>query len=104
MPFTATRRWAVGKEASRSRAIFTNRRSTSSSRPVKSAGATATKKWLGEWRVQSISMRLLFLSFLAAAILPAQTYDLVIANGRVIDPETNLDGVRSIGINGGAVA
>ena len=49
-------------------------------------------------------MRLLFLSFLAAAILPAQTYDLVIANGRVIDPETNLDGVRSIGINGGTVA
>jgi hypothetical protein len=49
-------------------------------------------------------MRLLFLSFLAAAILPAQTYDLVIANGRVIDPETNLDGVRSVGITGGAVA
>lgn len=49
-------------------------------------------------------MRLLFLSFLAAAILPAQTYDLVIANGRVIDPETNLDAVRSVGITGGTVA
>src|SRR5205809_377556 len=42
-------------------------------------------------QVQSFTMRLLFLSFLFATILPAQTYDLVIANGRVIDPETNLD-------------
>jgi len=27
-----------------------------------------------------------------------ETYDLVIANGRVIDPESGLDAVRSIGI------
>lgn len=34
----------------------------------------------------------------------AQTYDLVIHGGRVIDPETNLDAVRDIGINGAAIA
>jgi dihydroorotase len=31
-------------------------------------------------------------------------YDLVILNGRVIDPESNLDAVRNIGIKGGSVA
>lgn len=30
-------------------------------------------------------------------------YDLVIANGRVIDPESNLDAVRNIGINGNRI-
>jgi N-acyl-D-glutamate deacylase len=32
------------------------------------------------------------------------TFDLVLANGRVIDPETGLDGVRSIGIRDGRIA
>lgn len=31
-------------------------------------------------------------------------YDLVIANGRVIDPETKLDAVRFVGISGGRIA
>jgi N-acyl-D-aspartate/D-glutamate deacylase len=31
-------------------------------------------------------------------------YDLVIANGRVIDPESGLDGVRNIGVNGKTIA
>src|SRR5450759_4063789 len=34
----------------------------------------------------------------------AQTYDLAIANGRVLDPATNLDAVRHIGIRGGQIA
>ncbi len=34
----------------------------------------------------------------------AQTYDIVIHGGRVIDPETNLDGVRDVGINGKKIA
>ncbi len=34
----------------------------------------------------------------------AQTFDLVIANGRVIDPETELDAVRHIGIRDGVIA
>jgi N-acyl-D-aspartate/D-glutamate deacylase len=33
----------------------------------------------------------------------AQTFDLVIHGGRVIDPETHLDAVRDIGINGGMI-
>jgi len=33
-----------------------------------------------------------------ASIVYAQNYDLVINNGRVIDPETKLDAVRNVGI------
>jgi N-acyl-D-aspartate/D-glutamate deacylase len=35
---------------------------------------------------------------------PAQSYDLVIANGRVMDPESGLDAVRHVGIRGGTIA
>jgi len=41
-----------------------------------------------------------FLLLLLAGTLSAQTWDLVIANGRVIDPETGLDAVRWVGIRG----
>jgi hypothetical protein len=43
---------------------------------------------------------------LAAAAVPAhaQTYDVVILNGRVMDPETNLDAVRNVGIKDGRIA
>jgi N-acyl-D-aspartate/D-glutamate deacylase len=34
---------------------------------------------------------------------PVPAYDLVIANGRVIDPESGLDGVRHVGIRGGKI-
>jgi len=34
----------------------------------------------------------------------AETYDLVIANGRVMDPESGLDAVRNVGIRSGKVA
>ncbi|EAV43529.1 D-glutamate deacylase [Stappia aggregata IAM 12614] len=34
----------------------------------------------------------------------AQNYDLVINNGRVMDPETNFDGVRNVGIKDGKIA
>ena len=36
--------------------------------------------------------------------LLAQQYDLVLANGRVMDPASNLDAVRFIGIRGGKIA
>jgi len=39
----------------------------------------------------------------AAPFQAAGVYDLVIANGRVIDPESGLDGVRHIGIVSGVV-
>ncbi|MEO5814992.1 MAG: amidohydrolase family protein [Gemmatimonadaceae bacterium] len=34
----------------------------------------------------------------------AQTYDVVIANGRVIDPESKLDAIRAVGITNGRIA
>lgn len=39
----------------------------------------------------------------AAACGPSTTYDLVIANGRVMDPESGLDAVRNVGIRAGRV-
>jgi dihydroorotase len=42
--------------------------------------------------------------FLAAAPLLAQPFDLVINNGRVLDPASNLNAVRHLGIRGGKIA
>ena len=39
-----------------------------------------------------------------AALLRAQAFDLVIANGRVMDPESGLDAVRNVGISGRTIA
>src|SRR5688572_7108473 len=39
-----------------------------------------------------------------ATFVEAQTFDLVIANGRVIDPESGLDQIRHIGISGRTIA
>ncbi len=56
-------------------------------------------------------MRRWSLAFLAATLLGAPLahaqsapYDIVIRNGRVIDPESGLDAVRSVGIRGGKIA
>src|SRR3954471_4898520 len=35
---------------------------------------------------------------------PAPSYDLVVANGRALDPESGLDAVRHVGIKGGKIA
>ncbi len=46
------------------------------------------------------------LIILVMAMLPAfaqETYDIVISNGRVMDPETGLDAVRNVGIRGQSV-
>lgn len=37
-------------------------------------------------------------------VLGSADYDLVILNGRVIDPETKLDGIRHVGIRGGRIS
>ena len=53
---------------------------------------------------------LLITALLFSAPSPAQstpapaTYDIVLSNGRVIDPETKLDAIRNIGINDGKIA
>jgi len=46
---------------------------------------------------------LLWVAFMLAAPVLAQQYDIVLANGRVMDPESNLDGVRNVGIRGGKI-
>jgi N-acyl-D-glutamate deacylase len=38
------------------------------------------------------------------AFLPRAFYDIVLANGRVIDPETKFDAVRNVGIKDGRIA
>ena len=43
-------------------------------------------------------------AFGLAVSLHAQKFDLVIAGGRVIDPESGLDGIRNIGISGRSIA
>jgi len=49
--------------------------------------------------------RLAFLLFvLVAGIASAQPYDVVLAGGRAMDPETGLDAVRHVGIRDGRVA
>ena len=48
-------------------------------------------------------MKYFALAFLAAPML-AQTYDVVLANGRVIDPASGLDAVRNVGISNGHIA
>ncbi len=50
-----------------------------------------------------MSLRVLLL---LAAIVPGfpQTFDLILANGRILDPESNLDAPRHIGIRGGKIA
>ena len=41
--------------------------------------------------------------FLLLPSLVAQQYDIVLQGGRVIDPESNLDAVRNVGISGNTV-
>jgi N-acyl-D-aspartate/D-glutamate deacylase len=45
----------------------------------------------------------LMLLLATAACRPSESYDLVVANGRVMDPESGLDSVRHVGIRAGRV-
>ena len=46
----------------------------------------------------------LFLLALSTPIVSAQQFDVVLAGGRVMDPESGLDAVRNVGIRGGRIA
>src|SRR5881296_2789867 len=50
-----------------------------------------------------LTLMKLLLVLLAAPLL-AQQYDVVLANGRVIDPESGLDSIRHVGIRGPEIA
>ena len=45
-----------------------------------------------------------FLLWLLPSLLTAQIYDIVLQRGRVMDPESDLDAVRSVGITGNKIA
>src|SRR6202790_554264 len=45
-----------------------------------------------------------WIALVLGAPLIAQQYDIVLANGRVMDPESNLDAVRYVGIREGKIA
>lgn len=55
-------------------------------------------------RPASCRVMLTWALMLTTLPLAAQPYDLVIANGRVMDPATNLDGQRNIGVRNGKIA
>ena len=44
--------------------------------------------------------KILLIMSISTVLLQSQTYDIVIKNGRVMDPETGFDGVRNVGIRG----
>jgi N-acyl-D-aspartate/D-glutamate deacylase len=60
-----------------------------------------------EWRKRAATLALLAAAVaLTATSGPSngiETYDVVVANGRVMDPESGLDAVRSVGIRGGKI-
>jgi N-acyl-D-glutamate deacylase len=55
-------------------------------------------------KICTMLMAFLALGLSAAAPAVAADYDVVILNGRVMDPETNFDAVRNVGIKGGRIA
>jgi dihydroorotase len=60
------------------------------------------KEMLRRWAGNQISCATIVLVFWAAGAV-AQDFDIVIANGRVMDPASNLDSVRHVGIRAGKI-
>jgi N-acyl-D-aspartate/D-glutamate deacylase len=61
----------------------------------------------GSPRLAAVLMTLLTLPAISASVVKAQNaaeFDIVLANGRVIDPESNTDAVRYVGIRGNKIA
>jgi N-acyl-D-aspartate/D-glutamate deacylase len=61
----------------------------------------------GAWSFPVITVLMTLLLTLSASIVKAQKageFDIVLANGRVMDPESNLDAIRYVGIRGGKIA
>jgi N-acyl-D-aspartate/D-glutamate deacylase len=54
--------------------------------------------------VQLVAASLCLVVLKAGLVTHAQGFDLVIANGRLVDPESNVDAVRHIGITAGKIA
>ena len=54
-------------------------------------------------RTDILAILLVSCSLTACAVAP-ESFDVVLKSGRVIDPETDLDGVRDVGIRGDTIA
>jgi predicted amidohydrolase YtcJ len=56
-------------------------------------------------RTGVMTFSILFMALIFATMpLAAADYDLVIVNGRVMDPESGLDAVRNVGVRDGKIA
>ncbi|MGE5243153.1 MAG: amidohydrolase family protein [Betaproteobacteria bacterium] len=60
-------------------------------------------KGLNPAAVAAGTIAVLLGAFALAREQPAATYDLVVANGRVMDPDSGLDAVRNVGISDGTI-
>lgn len=58
----------------------------------------------GPSRLRALTLAAMCLAVGACAREQTPPYDLVVANGRVLDPESGLDAVRHVGIRGGKIA
>ena len=55
-------------------------------------------------RLWTLSIIIVFVGMIAVAgIIQAAEYDVVILNGRVMDPETSFDGIRNVGVKDGKI-
>jgi len=54
-------------------------------------------------KLRQIIFFLLVSIFVSSSVLATEQFDIVIKNGRVMDPESNLDAVRNVGINSGKI-
>ena len=54
--------------------------------------------------VMSLTLQLCLILFLQVAAQSEEIYDLVLQGGRVMDPETNFDGLANVGISNGQIA
>jgi adenine deaminase len=70
-----------------------------------SIGSGLKSVLLGVSRVTRFALSAIaLLSFCTNPVGAQSAYELVFANGRVMDPETELDAIRHLGISGGRIA
>ena len=55
-------------------------------------------------KLGTLSLFVVAASLLIPGVISAEEYDLVILNGRVMDPESQLDAVRNVGVKDGKIA
>jgi len=53
--------------------------------------------------MRKVMFSLVFLGVLSSSLVSARQFDLVLEDGRVMDPETGLDAVRNVGIRDGKI-